>query len=162
MGGLNMQVVYTHWINTAHRLYGYVGKCQRLHGHNYGITFMLQGKDLNDQGMLIDFGQVKQRLGQWLDDNWDHRLMLYSKDEMAKAIPPKFKKDYGIITVPFNPTAEGMAHYLLHKICAVTFGPESKIQVIAVEVEETQNCRAIATLDGTQVETYPDEKAFRS
>jgi 6-pyruvoyltetrahydropterin/6-carboxytetrahydropterin synthase len=141
-----MRVAYTHQINSAHRLLDYTGKCQRIHGHNYGITFIIEAKKLNEQGMVVDFSVIKKTIGKWLDDNWDHRFLLYDEDPLSEAIPPMAKTRYGVVAVPFNPTAEGMAHYLLYEICPFIV-VNNTIQVIAVEVEETKNCKAIAMLE---------------
>lgn len=51
----------------AHRLVGYKGKCEELHGHNFAVEVCVAGNELQDDGMLIDFTVLKQHLGEVLD-----------------------------------------------------------------------------------------------
>jgi queuosine biosynthesis protein QueD len=46
--------------SSAHQLRGYKGKCENLHGHNYKIEIFARGAELNNIGLLIDFGDLKQ------------------------------------------------------------------------------------------------------
>ncbi|MCE5255348.1 MAG: 6-carboxytetrahydropterin synthase QueD [Spirochaetaceae bacterium] len=46
----------------AHQLVHYHGKCERLHGHNYRVRVWVQGEKLDQGGMLVDFGILKQAL----------------------------------------------------------------------------------------------------
>ena len=46
----------------AHFLTRYHGKCERLHGHNYKVFITASGPDLDDGGMLLDFGLMKAAL----------------------------------------------------------------------------------------------------
>lgn len=46
-------------IACAHRLFGYDGPCESLHGHNYRIEVAYVGQELDQFGMLIDFGDIK-------------------------------------------------------------------------------------------------------
>lgn len=46
----------------AHFLQDYNGKCENLHGHNYKVYAHVQGDNLNEGGMLIDFSKLKNAL----------------------------------------------------------------------------------------------------
>lgn len=46
----------------AHFLKDYHGKCENLHGHNYKVFAHAKGKELDDGGMLLDFGILKGTL----------------------------------------------------------------------------------------------------
>jgi 6-pyruvoyltetrahydropterin/6-carboxytetrahydropterin synthase len=46
----------------AHRLDRYHGKCEALHGHNFRVEALIEGKRLNSEGMLVDFAVLKARL----------------------------------------------------------------------------------------------------
>lgn len=48
--------------SAAHRLTGSGGKCESLHGHNFRVTLEVTGKELDESGMLIDFGELKSIL----------------------------------------------------------------------------------------------------
>lgn len=104
---------------------------------------------LDHLGRVIDFNVVKARLCQWLEDNWDHKFLCWEKDTTMQLLqrsmvahgPDTAKLTPGLVWVPFNPTAEHMAQYLVEVI-----GPQqldgTGVQVIACKVEETRKCSA--------------------
>jgi 6-pyruvoyltetrahydropterin/6-carboxytetrahydropterin synthase len=51
----------------AHRLVGYKGKCEELHGHNFTVEVCIAGNELQDDGMLMDFTILKGHLHEVLD-----------------------------------------------------------------------------------------------
>ena len=48
--------------SAAHFLTHYHGKCERLHGHNYKVRVTAAGAELDEGGMLLDFGLMKAAL----------------------------------------------------------------------------------------------------
>lgn len=58
----------------AHRLVGYKGKCEELHGHNFTVEVCIAGEQLQDDGMLIDFAIIKGHLHEILD-GLDHKYI---------------------------------------------------------------------------------------
>ena len=95
-----------HDFSCGHRVVGHENKCRLLHGHNYRVTFECAG-ELDSVGRVLDFGVIKTRLCQWLEENWDHRLLLWEEDPLRPAIEEAAPGS--VITVPFKPTAENMA-----------------------------------------------------
>src|SRR6187200_52347 len=53
----------------GHRLLNYAGKCRNLHGHNGRADIVLEGTELDDRGMVVDFTDVKRNLARWIDDH---------------------------------------------------------------------------------------------
>jgi 6-pyruvoyltetrahydropterin/6-carboxytetrahydropterin synthase len=51
----------------AHQLRGYKGKCENLHGHNWRVTVAVTAERLNEQGLAIDFLDLKKALRDVLD-----------------------------------------------------------------------------------------------
>ena len=51
----------------AHQLRGYKGKCENLHGHNWRVTVAVTAERLNEQGLAIDFNDLKKALRDVLD-----------------------------------------------------------------------------------------------
>lgn len=134
-----------HDISAGHRVCGHENKCGYLHGHNYRVTFHCRsnGVDgLDHLGRVIDFSVMKSKLCEWLEENWDHRMLLWELDPYVKT---SLEHDNSVVPVPFNPTAENMADYLLHEI-----GPKqlegTGVELFIVEVEETRKCSATASL----------------
>ena len=128
-----------HDISAGHRVFGHETKCKHLHGHNYRIYFTLTAKKLDRIGRVIDFSVIKSLLCEWLEQNWDHKTLLYKKDPYCTQLISLFGDD--IVSTTFNPTAENMAEYLVENI-----GPSLlkglDCQLIKVIVEETRKCKA--------------------
>lgn len=127
-----------HDISTGHRVYGHESKCAHLHGHNYRVHFIVSG-DLDGIGRVIDFSIVKSKLCMWIEDNWDHKFLIYDKDPIGSVLSETDKD--GVVIVPFNPTAENMAKWLVDMI-----GPKqlkgTGCELIEVRIEETAKCSA--------------------
>ena len=135
-------VIRKHEIHTGHRVYGHQGKCRNLHGHSYVFHFHCSSDKLNDLGMVIDFGIIKHTLCQWLEDNYDHRMILWEQDPYALQLA---QIDPSVVIVPYNPTAENIAEYVLTKVA-----PEllhgTQITVTKIVLEETSKCSASCEL----------------
>jgi len=65
------ELVVEKTIAAAHFLRDYRGPCERLHGHNYRILVFVRGEQLDEAGMLVDFGDIKKALNGILD-RFDH------------------------------------------------------------------------------------------
>ena len=131
-----------HEIDAGHRVVGQGGKCTRLHGHRYRIHFIISNEVLNDIGMVLDFGIIKEKLCAWLDLNWDHRLLIWEEDPMLPAL--RAVDPQGVVSVPFNPTAENMADFLL-RVTGPQLLEDEPCRLVAVTVEETSKCAATVT-----------------
>ncbi len=100
----------------GHRLVGHEGKCQNLHGHNYVLEIYITGSEQDEVGRILDFKLLKQKCNAWLDANWDHTFILWSKDRNGiDAI--RQSQPHRIYELDSNPTAENMAIHLLEEIC---------------------------------------------
>jgi 6-pyruvoyltetrahydropterin/6-carboxytetrahydropterin synthase len=55
-------------ISGAHRLnLDYESKCSNLHGHNWIIEIYMQSKELDKNGMVMDFTHIKKSISDKLD-----------------------------------------------------------------------------------------------
>jgi len=127
-----------HDISCGHRVVGHESKCKQLHGHSYRIHFTCAAS-LDDLGRVIDFSVIKSRLCEWLEVNWDHRFLIWEGDPWRESLLA-IDRD-SIVTVPFNPTAEKMAEYLVEVV-----GPAQlkglEVRLVSCRVEETAKCWA--------------------
>lgn len=132
-----------HDISMGHRVVGHENKCRHLHGHNYRIHFVCTATELDPLGRVIDFGVVKQLLCDWLEQHWDHRMMLWEQDPLLPSLEDIVPED--LVLVPFNPTAELMAQYLVEVV-----GPQrlegTGVQLVTVRIDETRKCSATYSL----------------
>lgn len=104
----------------AHKLRGYKGKCEELHGHNWHVEAVAGAEELDELGMVLDFKDFKATLNECLLA-FDHK---YLNDI------EHFKK--------VNPTSENMAKYIYEDISAKLTG----VVVKRVTVWETHSSSA--------------------
>jgi len=143
--------------NAGHRLLGHEGKCAQFHGHNYVADIYVTGAETDDVGRVIDFAQLKAVFKGWIDENWDHGFLLFEQDENGiNAIRQVEPTKYYIL--PYNPTAENMARYLLEQVCPELLAPFG-VQAMTVAIWETEESCAIATTDSENPQTLTSYKA---
>ncbi len=124
--------------DAGHRVVGHGGKCKDLHGHRYTIEATFETEILDDLGMVIDFGDIKEILGTWIDKNWDHTMILSRDDkELGENIARITNQQ--IYYIDSNPTAENIALYLINKICPQIFA-NTKLKCKKIKLHETPNC----------------------
>jgi len=108
----------------GHRLVHHTGKCYNVHGHNYVAHVTIEG-NLEKNGFVLDFGILKEIVKQWIDDNLDHAMMLNAEDPLCVKFDEMSyylttfgdqKRPLKLIQVPFEPTAETIALFLIGHI----------------------------------------------
>lgn len=132
-----------HDISTGHRVYQHESKCAHLHGHNYRVHFTVEAPQLDKIGRVMDFSVIKEKLCMWLEDNWDHKFLVWEQDPWAAIL--KETDPEGTVVVGFNPTAENMAQYLVEVIGPMQLEGTS-VTLTHVAIEETRKCSCSFTL----------------
>ena len=80
-------------ISAAHNLkLDYESKCENLHGHNWNITVYLKSKELDQNGMVMDFTIIKKKIVEKMDHKYLNEVF------------------------DFNPTAENIAHWVQQEL----------------------------------------------
>lgn len=106
--------------DAAHRLPDHPGKCRTLHGHRYRVEVRLAGDQLDQQGMLVDFGKVKALIGGWIDQHLDHTVIYSKHDRLAGRLQDVFRSEDGICRPWYGmdtaPTAEAMAREIFEQV----------------------------------------------
>jgi 6-pyruvoyltetrahydropterin/6-carboxytetrahydropterin synthase len=129
----------------GHRLYKHGGKCEHFHGHNYVADFFVSGSDQDAVGRVMDFSDLKSRCKGWLDENWDHSFLVYEQDQNAiEAL--RMVKPSRLFLMPYNPTAENMAKYLLEEVCPQLLADSGAVAT-RVRIWETDESFAEASID---------------
>jgi 6-pyruvoyltetrahydropterin/6-carboxytetrahydropterin synthase len=116
-----------------------------MHGHNYVAFFEAGVEELDGIGRVIDFSVLKERLGGWVDEHWDHGFVYWDKDIEVVAALDAMNEDRRF-AMPYNPTAENMAQYLL-RVVGPSVLDDTPVYLNAVRVWETENCYADANLE---------------
>ena len=109
-----MKIAKEFWFSMGHTLHHHPGKCANLHGHNYRLQVVVETDQLNDQQMVMDFGDLKEIVSGIIDQNYDHRFLVASFDPRAQ---PLQAIDPTVVVVQYNPTAEMIAHSIAANIC---------------------------------------------
>jgi len=130
---------------SGHRVLKHESKCANPHGHNYVAFFHAESDELDAIGRVIDFAVLKEKIGKWIDDNWDHTFLVFEDDFEIKSFLEKGKWNKKPFVCPFNPTAENMADYLLTFVCPKVLDGTG-VKVSKVVLWETENCHAEASL----------------
>ena len=98
-------------IEVGHYLPDHPGKCKQLHGHSIHVTVRCAAKELNEQGMVVDFGDIKKVIEQY-----DHKCL----NEL-----PQFEN--------LPPTSEHLARIIARELFM------EGLDFLEVEVQETEN-----------------------
>lgn len=126
----------------GHRLMNHDAKCWNLHGHNYRVVVHLTAEQIHPEtGMVMDFSHIKSRVKTWLDEKWDHGMVLNEQD--GDTVNFCRNHQYKVATVPGEPTAEFMAEYLYKEFCHLWGWDRGAVKLTAVEVHETPGSSAI-------------------
>ena len=106
----------------AHQLRGYQGGCENLHGHNWTVEVHVAGDKLNEDGLLIDFREVKAATNKVLDE-LDHAFL----NDLAA-----FREQ--------NPSSENIARHVFEAVSSLL--ESRKIRVIKVTAWESDSACA--------------------
>lgn len=136
-------------IDMGHRVPNHKSKCRNLHGHRYKIEVGVDDKVIatpgtSDEGMVIDFSDLKQIMIEEIDAKYDHNSVFYGKDitftqpDVRIAIEKDQTKK--IIYLDSPPTAEKLAEHWYNIIKPRL--EEKKIRIKFVRVWETPTSTA--------------------
>lgn len=99
--------------DAGHRIPNHNSQCRHMHGHRYAIEITLSGdlittEGQSEQGMVMDFSDVKRIAKEKLVDTWDHAFLVYRNDRTVcdfLATLPNHKT----VVLDVVPTAEHLA-----------------------------------------------------
>ena len=93
----------------GHRLLNYDGKCKHLHGHNGLLEIVVATDSLDSRGMVVDFGDIKDVVKGWVDENMDHKMILSKDDPILSML---LDLNEPVYVMDENPTAENIAKHI--------------------------------------------------
>jgi 6-pyruvoyltetrahydropterin/6-carboxytetrahydropterin synthase len=102
-------------LDMAHRVPNHKSKCRNLHGHRYKVEAVFSGPlvvEGSSEGMVVDFGDIKNWMTELIHDRYDHGAMFYMHDPLSSVwLSLRDVHKHKIIFVDFVPTAENMAKH---------------------------------------------------
>ncbi len=83
-----MQITRRLEFDAGHRIPNHNSQCKHLHGHRYTLEVTLTGdiitqEGLSEQGMVMDFSDVKRIAKERVVDAWDHAFLVYRGDKVV-------------------------------------------------------------------------------
>jgi 6-pyruvoyltetrahydropterin/6-carboxytetrahydropterin synthase len=118
------QVSVEETFSSGHALRGYKGKCENPHGHNYRVQITLEGPQLDNIGLLVDFTHLKEAMR-----------------SVIKLLDHQYLNDLEPFTT-VNPSAENMAKYFYDEVSRKLKDLQPGAKVIDVIVWETDTSMA--------------------
>jgi 6-pyruvoyltetrahydropterin/6-carboxytetrahydropterin synthase len=112
----------------GHRLLDYEGVCRHPHGHNAVAEIEIRADALDARNMVVDFGDIKQRIKGWIDRELDHRMILRRDDPLVASLKALGEPMY---LLESNPTVERIARLIFDA------ARDQGLQVARVTVWET-------------------------
>ncbi|OKL38570.1 6-pyruvoyl trahydropterin synthase family protein [Pontibacter flavimaris] len=105
---------------TAHALLNYDGPCRRIHGHSYKLEVTVIGTPLVEEehhknGMVMDFGDLKQLVQEHIVQPFDHALVLPqgTPEDLLERLR---KYEHKLVHTPYQPTCENMLIDFQHRL----------------------------------------------
>lgn len=144
-----MQITTRLEFDAGHRIPSHKSQCRNLHGHRYALEITLSGdiisqENSSENGMVMDFSDVKSIARQSVVDVWDHAFLVYKNDtvilDFLNTLP-----DHKTVVMECVPTAENLAaeaFKILKENYQDTFGNHLKLE--RVRLYETPNSWADA------------------
>lgn len=130
--------------DAGHRIPNHNSQCRHLHGHRYAIEITLSGQVIgtegaSDQGMVMDFSEVKTIANDTLVKHWDHAFLVYHGDlavvDFLASLP-----EHKTVILSVVPTAENLAaeaFRILNAAYLDNYGNQLRLE--QVRIYETPN-----------------------
>lgn len=109
--------------DAGHRVPSHGSKCRHPHGHRYRVRVTCRGQIVDeagspDDGMLVDFGDLKALMTTLVHDVLDHSFVCHSDDPLLAVladagplVDPGCEGGWRIVEFPYVPTAENIARW---------------------------------------------------
>lgn len=118
----------------GHRLMNHPGKCKNLHGHSVKASISVRRQQLNDQGMVCDFAEIRDCVEAYVDKVFDHNLLLHKDDPL---IPALTEINERFLVLEEHPTAEVLSKMIYQHIKRSGF---NVVQVVLWETASAYAC----------------------
>jgi 6-pyruvoyltetrahydropterin/6-carboxytetrahydropterin synthase len=108
-----MQITRRLEFDAGHRIPNHTSQCKHLHGHRYALEITLSGdiitqEGASEQGMVMDFSDVKRIAKEQVVDAWDHAFLVYRGDTTVLEFLNTMT-GHKTVVLDVVPTAENLA-----------------------------------------------------
>lgn len=142
-----MQITRRLEFDAGHRIPDHQSQCRHLHGHRYALEITLAGAVIDaagqaNNGMVMDFSEVKQIAMRHIVGAWDHAFLVYQGDTQVAAFLATMP-DHKTVLLDRVPTAENLAQLafeILDPLYRDSYGNHLRLE--QVRLYETPNCWA--------------------
>jgi len=115
--------------------------CRNLHGHSWKVEVSLEGDINKNTGFVLDFGELKE-IDTYLKNNFDHAVLISSKDTELLEICNKIKTKYFYFKDVEYLSAETLSKYICVNLILPIITANKNILMASVSVWETENNKA--------------------
>lgn len=122
----------------AHALDGYEGACSHIHGHTYRLAVTFIGES-SDDGMVVDFKQLKEHVSCSVLDYYDHSLLLHKTRENAASCDAVSAGWDKVHLISVRPTCENI---LLDIVGRISENLPDGVNLFSVRLNETDTSYA--------------------
>jgi 6-pyruvoyltetrahydropterin/6-carboxytetrahydropterin synthase len=131
--------------DAGHRIPDHRSQCRNLHGHRYVLEITLAGEvsresGASDNGMVMDFADVKALANEHLVSVWDHAFLVYEGDTAVRSFLETMP-DHKTVVFDRVPTVENLAAAAFDKLSGVFdthYGRD--LRLVRLRLYETPNC----------------------
>jgi 6-pyruvoyltetrahydropterin/6-carboxytetrahydropterin synthase len=150
--------------DAGHRVPDHRSKCRSPHGHRYKVEAEITGPVVDEagnaeNGMVIDYGRLKDALTEHVHDPWDHAFLVHDGDHLMRAsLTPHAdllggEDSWKVAVLPCVPTAENLVRVAALRL----MGPvaalggalpgddirSARVRLVRVTLWETPTCSAV-------------------
>ncbi|CAM3415755.1 6-carboxytetrahydropterin synthase QueD [Bordetella sputigena] len=133
--------------DAGHRIPDHRSQCRNMHGHRYVLEVTLEGQVIDapgasDNGMVMDFSDIKAIASEHVVDRWDHAFLVYAGDDAVRGFLETLP-GHKTVVLDRIPTVENLARIafdILRPHYHRQFGGD--LRLARVRLYETPNCWA--------------------
>ena len=131
--------------DAGHRIPDHRSQCRNLHGHRYVLEITLAGEvsresGASDNGMVMDFADVKALANEHLVSVWDHAFLVYEGDTAVRDFLETMP-DHKTVVFDRVPTVENLAAVAFDTLSSVFDAHYGRdLRLVRLRLYETPNC----------------------
>lgn len=145
MDGAHYRVMKTYRnLPCAHRRWRHDGHCAFVHGYSRSVTLTFGCQERDENGFVIDFGSQLRPVKEWINEQFDHTLLLDADDPLLPTFRELERQGACRLTVFDKVGMEGSAKYVydwVSRWLAEAF--EGRVWLLSVECRENDKNAAI-------------------